>query len=197
MRWCSCAAWFHEKCISETEEFVPGIWACFSSRRMPSQVAELSEKVVSLIDMVNALTRALAIVSANNKLDKQCQIYCQLHRCIEFLSEKQKPRGHWAYFIPGCRFASALSRPECRIREQQPVVSPTRWQSKWWVFCCQTIAARQCASYASCNKSPSGKEESAHSDHRRLSRVQQQPPMNTQDGYRYADLTGVNLDDPF
>ena len=67
VRCCSCEAWFHEKCISETEEFVPGIWACFTCRRMPSQVAELSQKVVSLIDTVNALTRALAIISANHE----------------------------------------------------------------------------------------------------------------------------------
>ena len=41
-------------------------------------------------------------------------------------------------------------------------------------------------------------EESAHSDHRRLSCAQQQPPTNTQaDGYRDDDLMGVNLDDPF
>ena len=41
-------------------------------------------------------------------------------------------------------------------------------------------------------------EESAHSDHRRLSHAQQQPPTNTQaDGYRDDDLMGVNLDDPF
>ena len=41
-------------------------------------------------------------------------------------------------------------------------------------------------------------EESAHSDHQRLSRAQQQPPTNTQaDGYRDDDMMGVNLDDPF
>ena len=40
-------------------------------------------------------------------------------------------------------------------------------------------------------------EESAHSDHRRLSPAQQQPPTNTQDGYQDDDLMGVNLDDPF
>ena len=320
VRCCSCAAWFHEKCISETEEFVPGIWACFTCRRMPSQVAELSQKVVSLIDTVNALTRALAIVSANHEetllkttaihdklLSENAELRKQIadnHQNTSSEQWKQFPKAHGTVvlgssiirdidpnklvatkcvcisgglikdvqteldnFPPHCQLSRAvlvIGGNDCDNSGAGGDVTDILEQYKDLINTAKSIAnSIAVSSVCPRNKSPEVTErisslnaglqalcsdldveyvnnnpsfylqdgslndgyllpdnvhltqaatnrlvanlklqlrqgeESAHSDHRRLSRAQQQPPTNTQDGYQDDDLMGVNLDDPF
>ena len=88
VRCCSCAVWFHEDCIAQNEEFVPGVWACFRCRRMPAQVEGMVQTVTSLTDMVKTLTNALAQLST--KYEENCQKTAAIHD--KLLSENAELR---------------------------------------------------------------------------------------------------------
>ena len=88
VRCCSCAVWFHEDCIAQTEEFVQGIWACFRCRRMPAQVEGMVQAVTSLTNMVKTLTNAFSKLST--KYEDNCKKTAAIHD--KLLSENAELR---------------------------------------------------------------------------------------------------------
>ena len=56
VRCCQCASWVHNDCISQREEFVPGVWSCFRCRLVPTQVQDLVSSVAALTQLVTDLS---------------------------------------------------------------------------------------------------------------------------------------------
>lgn len=101
IRCCTCASWHHIDCISRQEEYVQGIWTCFTCRDVPAQVAALNSAVSTLTQMVSALTSTVGELKQQNErlLSQSAQMQEQLlsdntdlHRKIEDLTQKQTPK---------------------------------------------------------------------------------------------------------
>ena len=78
VRCCHCAVWYHEECIRLSEEYVAGIWPCFECRKIPADISELKNELVSMSQLMKTLTDTVG------KLHKDHEII------VKDLKEKDK-----------------------------------------------------------------------------------------------------------
>ena len=57
--WCLCATWFHTVCISAREEYLPGVWPCFTCREMPSKINSTEHMMSELLTSLKSLTKSV------------------------------------------------------------------------------------------------------------------------------------------
>ena len=73
VRCCVCAAWIHTDCVSQLEEYVPGIWPCFECRKMPAQVNSLVTELTTLTRVMTTLLNENTKSTAEmNAMTKEC-----------------------------------------------------------------------------------------------------------------------------
>ena len=69
IRCCACAIWVHTDCITNVEEYLPGVWPCFDCRKLPTNVSQLSKSISNLTQLVVNLTNTVTLLKEKHDTD--------------------------------------------------------------------------------------------------------------------------------